>query len=53
MQSDIAIDDISLLLGEECALEPPEAQPYLNYSAANCDFDTDNCAWKSSDEGGV
>ena len=47
----IAIDDVLLELGEACPLMPIEAQPYTNFSVANCDFDKDGCAWKSSDEG--
>ena len=50
--SDIAIDDVSLLLGKECELTPPEAQPYVDYSMANCNFDKDGlCDWTSNDQG--
>ena len=49
--TDIAIDDINLVLGEKCDLAPPQAQPNVDYSIGNCDFDQDLCAWKSSKEG--
>ena len=50
-RSNMAIDDVLLELGEACPLTPIEAQPYTNFLVADCDFDKDNCAWKSSDEG--